>query len=70
MLFLCVRRPWIAAPSADDLAAPPHPFGGSDAFGIVGESPPIWELRHRIVAIARQAFHVLVLGESGAGSNT
>jgi two-component system nitrogen regulation response regulator GlnG/two-component system response regulator HydG len=46
---------------------PPQAFGEPDAFGLVGESPAMWELRHRIVAVARQPFHVLVLGPSGAG---
>src|SRR5580692_1950094 len=49
LLFLCVRRAPIPPP--DDPAAPTHAFGGPDAFGIVGESAPIWELRHRIVAV-------------------
>jgi two-component system nitrogen regulation response regulator GlnG/two-component system response regulator HydG len=64
--FLCVRRTPIA-PAPDGVALPPHPFGGPDAFGLVGESPALWDLRHRIVAVARQGLHVLILGESGSG---
>ncbi len=67
LLFLCVRRAPIAPASSSDLAVPIHPFGEPDAFGIVGESAPVWELRHRIVAVARLPFHVLIEGESGSG---
>ena len=67
LLFLCARRaPTMPAP-IDDPGASPHPFGGPDAFGLVGESPAAWELRERIAAIARQAFHVAILGPSGSG---
>lgn len=42
-------------------------FGHADAFGLVGESPPAWELRDRIAQIARLDLHTLVLGPSGVG---
>ncbi len=64
MLFLCVQRGLVAAEAP---GVPVHGFGGADAFGIVGESPAVWELRRRVVAVARTAFHVLILGESGTG---
>jgi two-component system nitrogen regulation response regulator GlnG/two-component system response regulator HydG len=67
VIFVCVRRPPIVAPTDTDLAVPPHPFGRADVFGLVGESPAIWELRQRIMAVARQPFHVLIHGESGSG---
>jgi two-component system nitrogen regulation response regulator GlnG/two-component system response regulator HydG len=65
LVFLCVRRAPI--PPARAGAGPAHVFGGPDAFGIVGESPAVWELRQRIVAVAPERFHVLVLGASGSG---
>ena len=65
LLFLCVRRAQV--PPLDDPGLPLHPFGGPDAFGIVGESPAIWELRQRVVAVARLPFHVLIEGVSGSG---
>jgi DNA-binding NtrC family response regulator len=67
LLFLCVRRAPIAPMPIDRLATPLHPFGGPDMFGLVGESPAMWDLRRRIAAIARQAFHVAILGPSGSG---
>jgi two-component system nitrogen regulation response regulator GlnG/two-component system response regulator HydG len=63
--FLCVRRTPI--PAGDDPAGALQALGAPDAFGIVGETPAIWELRHRIAAVARHAFHVLILGASGSG---
>jgi DNA-binding NtrC family response regulator len=51
----------------DELAVPIQPFGGPDVIGLVGESPVAWDLRHRIAAIARQPFHVAILGPSGSG---
>src|SRR6185312_4343652 len=65
ILFLCVRRAPLAPHLAGAVAS--HAFGRPDPFGIVGESPAIWDLRQRIVAMARQPFHVLILGESGSG---
>lgn len=67
LLFLCVLRSPMPAPSLGPLALLPHAFGEPDAFGLVGESPEIWALRQRIAAVARQPHHVLILGESGSG---
>ncbi|HEY1954405.1 MAG TPA: sigma 54-interacting transcriptional regulator [Polyangiaceae bacterium] len=44
-----------------------HAFGEPDRFGIVGESPAIWELRERIAFVAQFDEHVLILGETGTG---
>ena len=49
---------------ADTLA---FPFGGPDAFGIVGESELAWKLREQIAFAASTSRHVLILGESGSG---
>jgi two-component system nitrogen regulation response regulator GlnG/two-component system response regulator HydG len=67
LLFLCVRREARTSAPGGALAVPHHPFGEADAFGIVGESPLVWALRHRIVAVARQRAHVFIRGESGSG---
>ncbi len=49
------------------LAAVGFGFGRADAFGVVGESPAVWELRDQIAFAASSAEHVLVDGESGTG---
>lgn len=49
------------------LAETPFPFGAPDAYGIIGESLPAWELRRRLSALRHETCHVLLLGESGAG---
>jgi two-component system nitrogen regulation response regulator GlnG/two-component system response regulator HydG len=67
LLFLCVRRAPMPSGPAGELAVPLHPFGEADSFGLVGESPAVWDLRHRLAAIMRHRAHVLVLGESGSG---
>ena len=67
LLFLCVRREPIAPSTTTDLDLPLHAFGEADAFGMVGESPAIGELRQRIAAAAPHPAHVLILGESGSG---
>jgi two-component system nitrogen regulation response regulator GlnG/two-component system response regulator HydG len=67
ILFLCVARPPALAELPEDYPTPLQPFGEADAFGLVGESPVLWELRRRIAAVARGAAHVLVQGPSGSG---
>jgi two-component system nitrogen regulation response regulator GlnG/two-component system response regulator HydG len=69
LLLLCVRRTLGTRPvlAADHSGPSWHPFGQPDAFGVVGESQPIWDLRRRVAEIARQSFHTLILGESGTG---
>jgi hypothetical protein len=42
-------------------------FGDPDAFGMVGESGPVWRLREAIARTARTAGGVLVHGEVGSG---
>jgi transcriptional regulator with GAF, ATPase, and Fis domain len=46
-----------------------HPFAyaAADPFGVVGESPAAWDLRHKLVFLGTVAGHVLVEGPSGAG---
>ena len=67
LVLLCVHRAPIRPAQTEDLDAPLHAFGEADAFGMVGESPILWDLRHRIAAVARHHAHVLILGESGSG---
>jgi DNA-binding NtrC family response regulator len=67
LLFLCVRRPPVAPPPVEQPVLPVHPFGEADSLGLVGESPALWDLRHRIASVARQPFHVAILGPSGSG---
>jgi two-component system nitrogen regulation response regulator GlnG/two-component system response regulator HydG len=67
MLFLCVRRAPIPVGPSGGLVGPLHPFGQADASGLVGESPAMWDLRHRLEATARHGVHVLILGASGTG---
>lgn len=67
LLLLCVRRPKQRPSKISELLLPEHRFGLADAFGLVGESPAIWELRERLMAIASQLPHVLILGASGTG---
>jgi two-component system nitrogen regulation response regulator GlnG/two-component system response regulator HydG len=67
MVLLCTRRPPALAPLR---AADPRlsfPFGRSDSFGYVGESPEAWRLRDEAALIALRREHVLILGESGSG---
>ncbi|HTJ46211.1 MAG TPA: sigma 54-interacting transcriptional regulator [Kofleriaceae bacterium] len=65
-LFLAVLRPprMIACPLPSELVPA---FGEPDAFGIVGESAAIWELRRQLAFGAGRADHVLLTGESGTG---
>lgn len=42
-------------------------FGSADAFGMVGESPAMWELRRIVWQVGHQQAHVLILGASGTG---
>ncbi|MFT3765037.1 MAG: sigma 54-interacting transcriptional regulator [Minicystis sp.] len=67
LLLLCVTRPRLLPALPVDHPVPVQPFGEADASGIVGESPPVWELRRRFAAIARSHAHVLVQGASGTG---
>lgn len=67
-VMLCTARPF-TLPSFP-IGTEPWPeysFGAADRFGIVGESPAIWELRQRIAFLAPRAAHVLVRGPSGSG---
>lgn len=64
LTLLCVERP-LQLPGDAELVR--HEFGEQDRHGIVGESPPIWQLRQAIEAIGARPGHVLILGASGTG---
>jgi DNA-binding NtrC family response regulator len=64
MLLATTRAEQLPAPSSAYVLGE---FGEPDAYGIVGESPAIWQLRSEISFLSRCADHVLVLGPSGAG---
>ncbi|HRG98664.1 MAG TPA: sigma 54-interacting transcriptional regulator [Polyangiaceae bacterium] len=67
LVLLCVERQ-AALPPCRAFSAGDFPeFGEADAAGIVGESPPVWQLREALAFAARAATHVLLLGESGTG---
>jgi two-component system nitrogen regulation response regulator GlnG/two-component system response regulator HydG len=42
-------------------------FGGSDVFGVVGESEAAWAMRDALAFAAATDRHVLLIGESGVG---
>lgn len=64
-MFLVSRRP---LDLGDELSAYPRfPFGQADAYGLVGESPAMWQIRRTITFVAARPEHVLVTGESGSG---
>ncbi|KIG14001.1 Anaerobic nitric oxide reductase transcription regulator NorR [Enhygromyxa salina] len=66
LLLLVAQRP--AELAAIDLPSELLPsFGRADAFGMVGESPPAWNLRGQIWFAAQRDVHVLVGGPSGVG---
>jgi transcriptional regulator with GAF, ATPase, and Fis domain len=54
-------------PALLDGAPPPTAFGEADAWGLVGESPAMWELRRHVVFTGPRREHALVTGPSGAG---
>jgi len=67
LLFLATMHPLWLPP----LDAPPSligfPFGASDGWGLVGESPVAWALRERIAFAGLRSEHVLITGASGTG---
>lgn len=67
-LFRCsARSKTLPGPAPGAAPWPTFRFGAADSFGIVGESPAAWELRHQVAFIAPRAAHVLIRGPSGAG---
>ena len=64
LTLLCVERP-LRLKGAAGLEQ--DGFGEPDQYGIVGESPSVWELRSTIAAIGAREGHVLILGGSGTG---
>ena len=63
LLYLTRRTEHLTAPP--DLSFPP--FGEADAFGLVGESQALWDLRQQLLFVARRQGHVLIQGASGSG---
>ncbi|WP_437494802.1 sigma-54 dependent transcriptional regulator [Sorangium sp. So ce1014] len=59
-------RDLASADATRDVSAAP-PRGGSDRFGIIGESPPIQELYAILERVADTPTTVLISGESGTG---
>ena len=66
MLLLAVSRPArLHGPCLPPALIPP--FGGADAFGLVGESVAAWDLRRQLAFAGGRADHVLLTGPSGTG---
>jgi two-component system nitrogen regulation response regulator GlnG/two-component system response regulator HydG len=65
LVLLCCQRP--AELPGDHGCYPSFPFGQPDAYGLVGESPAIWQLRRQIRFVAARPDHVLITGRSGSG---
>ncbi len=65
LVCLCCRRP--TRLDAGEYTA--FPFGSTDAHGIVGESPAVWQLRRSIRQVGARPDHVLLTGESGTGKD-
>ena len=65
LLLVCEMRPLTFPEPIIPLAS--HPFGYSDASGMVGEGPCMWALREEVAGVALQRAHVLVQGPSGSG---
>lgn len=64
LALLCVERPLHLAFETELVR---HEFGEPDRHGIVGETPPVWQLRQAIESVGARAGHVLILGASGTG---
>lgn len=66
LMFLVSRRP-LELPARELPEALRPEFAQPDAFGILGESPPVWTLRRQILFAAQRDVHVLIQGPSGVG---
>ncbi len=67
LVLYCVSRTR-ALPAAHDFRPEDAgAFGRADRFGLVGESPVVWELRDQLAFAAKAGTHTLVTGESGTG---
>lgn len=64
LLLLCVQRTEYLVPPVELVQ---HPFGQADAFGLVGESAVLWELREQLTFVSGRSSHVLIQGASGTG---
>jgi DNA-binding NtrC family response regulator len=67
LLLLATLRPASMPALRAAATVDAFPFGGPDAFGIVGESTSAWALRELIAFHAPRDEHALILGESGVG---
>lgn len=67
LLLYCTRRPWKLPSISYYPARYIRGFGEADAFGVVGESPAVWNLRDRAALLAQGLSNVLIIGESGTG---
>ena len=66
-VLYCVRRPASSSPLRSFPGSSMGPFGEADDFGLIGESPALWELRERAASVAKAPGHVLIRGETGTG---
>jgi len=68
-VLYCVERPPVLPSTRhlgpDDLPA----FGAPDRWGLVGESPAMWELRDALAFATREPGHVLLHGPIGSGKS-
>jgi len=64
-LLAVSRSPRMLGPGLPAALVPP--FGGADAFGVVGESAAAWDLRRQLAFAGGRADHVLLTGPSGTG---
>ena len=67
LLLYCTERELQSGRASEYPVERVPPFGGPDAEGIAGESPPVWHLREQIAFLAARAGNVLLLGASGTG---
>ncbi len=65
LLLYVRRRAWL--PPLKFYPRVTWPFGAPDPFGIVGESPVIWQVRDEAAFFAQGNRHALITGESGTG---
>jgi DNA-binding NtrC family response regulator len=67
LVFLVARCPRQIPELRSSRLGADVPFGATDPFGFVGETPATWALRDAIAFAAYAEGHVLVRGESGTG---
>lgn len=67
LTLICVSRPKTLPALQHFPVEAIGAFGAADRFGLLGESPAIWQLRDRLAFAAQSNGHLLCLGESGTG---